>query len=893
MINLSESLLNASAAGFVSLDSTGLISVINPAMVALLHLPTAGSLEGTPLMGRIPPERQLPLQRAMESATHNGRPVDLVLPPPAPSSPRTHLTIEAAGPGEGLTMIGTVRQPDSQVDDDSVNSSGFFEKVVRTMGEGYVLHDRHGAIIDCNPAAEEILGTPREEILGSVPGSPQWGVVKEDGTSFADDDLPTLVTLRAGTPVRNVVIGVRTPDMGRTWIRIHSEPWYEGGELAGVLVTFSDVTREKDNQRSLSQLARVLEASPDLVSMAYPDGTPFYYNPAGLALYGVSDVKELTSKNIADLKPAWASEQLWNEALPVAKRDGVWRGESALLNAAGEEIAIAQVILAMRDETGAITHYATVVHDLSQWKERENHLRYMTEVLEATPDLVSFASPDGLPMYTNRAGRNLLGLSSDHDLDGGSTPKPAREDQKAGKRGHPDWASRRVLEEGMPTALKNGVWEGETALFGTDGREIPMSQLILAHYDNNGEVERLSTIARDISPQKAVQHSLQREVALFSGGPMVVFAWRSNQNSPVEYVSPNVESIFGYTPEEITQVDFHDLVHPSDRLDFDSTFRKALEEGRDFIEQEYRFITNDGEYRWVHDFTVPVKTDQGGLESLRRYILDITERRSAELQQRQFSHILEADPNIVGIFDERGVLLYRNRRAWEQWNLGADTIVVGNLVDEIFPPGARNTLRDRIMPEAARSGFWQGDLMILDGCRRERPVSLIVLGQYGGAEEKLFFSMIASPGSSEGDGGPRNRDTYSDIVSAAQLDGEALQAGAVMSSARKIPLGTAEEISFLNISEARLFKAYGNYSHVLSGEDYEIANYSLAEAEKQLARDGFLRCHRSYLVNLAWVVGMKTFDGQVYLVVDPERQELVPVSRRNLDAVRGALGLKG
>ncbi|MGM0669520.1 MAG: PAS domain S-box protein [Gemmatimonadota bacterium] len=790
-------------------------------------------------------------------------------------------------------MVGTVHQPDDQVDDDPLAASGFFEKVVRTMGEGYVLHDCHGAIIDCNPAAEQILGTRREEILGSVPGSSRWDVVKEDGTPFSDDDLPTIVTLRTGTPVRDVVIGVQNPHEGRTWIRIHSEPWYEGGEIAGALVTFSDVTREKDNQRSLSQLARILEESPDLVSMAYPDGTPFYYNPAGLALYGVSDVEELTSKNIADLKPAWASERLRNEAFPVATRDGVWRGELALLNAAGEEVPVAQVVLAMRDETGVMTHYATIVHDLSEWKSRENHLRYMTEVLEATPDLVSFASPDGSPMYTNRAGRRLLGLSSEHGLDEGSMPKSADEGQKAGQRGHPDWASKRILEEGMPAALENGIWEGETALLGADGREIPMSQLILAHYDNHGEVERLSTIARDISPQKAVQHSLQREVALFSGGPMVVFAWYSNRNSPIEYVSPNVESIFGYTPDEIMRVDFHDLVHPSDRLDFDNTLRKGLEEERDFIEQEYRLMANDGGYRWVHDFTVPIKTDQGALESLRRYLLDITERRSAELQQRQFSHILEAAPNLVGIFDERGVLLYRNRRAWEQWDLGADTIVVGNLVDRIFPPGARNTLRDRIMPEAARNGFWQGNSEILDRYQRERAVSLIVLGQYGGAEEKLYFSMIASPEApDEGDGKPGERDTYSGIVAAARLDGEDLQAGTVMSSARKIPIGTGDEISFLDIDEARLFKAYGNYAHVLSGEDYKIANHSLAEAEKQLARDGFLRCHRSYLVNLAWVVGMKTFEGQVYLVVDAQRQELVPVSRRNLDAVRGALGLR-
>ena len=879
--------------GFAHLDPAGAINTINPAMIRLLQLPASRPLEGTSLLDCIPPGYQLPVQKAMDSAANEHRPVDLVLPTSDPASPRTRLTIEAAVPGDGLTMVGALEQPDDQVDDAALAASGFFETVVQTMGEGYVLHDRHGVAIDCNPAAERIIGAPRAEILGTVPSAPRWDIVKEDGTPFSGDDLPTIVTLRTGTPVRDVVIGVRNSDEGRTWIRIDAAPWCEGGEIVGAIVTFSDVTREKDNQRSLSQLARILEASPDLVSMAYPDGTSFYYNPAGLTLFGVSDVEELTSRNIADLQPAWAAEKLRNEVLPVATREGVWKGESALLNAAGEEVPMAQVVLAMTDETGVITHYATVVHDLSEWKARENHLRYMTEVLEATPDLVSFASPDGAPMYTNRAGRRLLGLSSEHDLDGGSTPKSASEDQKAGQRGHPDWASKRILEEGIPAALEHGIWEGETALLTADGREIPLSQLILAHYDNHGEVERLSTIARDITPQKAIQHSLQREVALFSGGPMVVFARSWDEEGPVEYISPNVESILGHTPDELTQIEFPDLIHPADRGDFEHRVREGLDQGNDSIEQEYRFLAGDGGYRWLYDCTVPIRSDSGHLESLRRYLLDITERRSVEHQKRQFGHILEAAPSIIGIFDERGVLLYRNRRTWEQWGLGADTIVVGNLVDTIFPAAARDALRDRIMPEAARNGFWQGESTLLDGDQRERDVSLIVLGRYGGGEEPLYFSLIASPRTlDEGGRASRDRETYSGIVDAARLDGEELRAGAVVSSARKIPIGTGDEVSFLAIDEARLFKAYGNYAHVLSGEDYRIANHSLAEAEQRLTREGFLRCHRSYLVNLAWVVGMRTVEGQVYLVVDADRQELVPVSRRNLDAVRGALGLR-
>lgn len=44
-----------------------------------------------------------------------------------------------------------------------------------------------------------------------------------------------------------------------------------------------------------------------------------------------------------------------------------------------------------------------------------------------------------------------------------------------------------IREQGIPTAIRDGVWSGETALFATNGVEIPVSQVILSHRDDPGE----------------------------------------------------------------------------------------------------------------------------------------------------------------------------------------------------------------------------------------------------------------------------------------------------------------------------------------------------------------------------------------------------------------------
>lgn len=87
-------------------------------------------------------------------------------------------------------------------------------------------------------------------------------------------------------------------------------------------------------------------------------------------------------------------------------------------------------------------------------------------------------------------------------------------------------------------------------------------------------------------------------------------------------------------------------------------------------------------------------------------------------------------------------------------------------------------------------------------------------------------------------------------------------------------------------------RAEGHYSLLYVGGEKLFCPWSLTEAESRLAVSGFVRTHRSYLVNPAHVssferqkdTGMLWFDGVASL---PK----VPVSRSRMTQVREALGL--
>lgn len=115
----------------------------------------------------------------------------------------------------------------------------------------------------------------------------------------------------------------------------------------------------------------------------------------------------------------------------------------------------------------------------------------LSEITETTTDLVVTITIDGCILYMNKAGRKIIGIGENEDISNLRISDY-----------HPKWASDLILNEGIPDAIREGAWVGETAFFGRDGREIPFSQVIVVHKNPDGTVRNLSTIGRDISERK-------------------------------------------------------------------------------------------------------------------------------------------------------------------------------------------------------------------------------------------------------------------------------------------------------------------------------------------------------------------------------------------------------
>ena len=136
--------------------------------------------------------------------------------------------------------------------------------------------------------------------------------------------------------------------------------------------------------------------------------------------------------------------------------------------------------------------------EMAERKRAEAAQARLNAIIDGTPDFVGSADTTGRVLYLNPAARRMIGMEKGADI---SSMKVSDF--------HPGWAARIVSTEGIPGAIHDGSWAGETALQHRDGREIHVSQVIIAHKSPGGGIEHLSTVMRDISERKEAEEALR------------------------------------------------------------------------------------------------------------------------------------------------------------------------------------------------------------------------------------------------------------------------------------------------------------------------------------------------------------------------------------------------
>jgi diguanylate cyclase (GGDEF)-like protein/PAS domain S-box-containing protein len=310
-----------------------------------------------------------------------------------------------------------------------------------------------------------------------------------------DPDIPFIFV--SGT------IGEETAVIG---MRAGAQDYVMKGNLARLVpavyreIADAKVRRERRNaEQTVRRLSQVVEQAADSVFITDPQGKIEYVNPAFERLTGYS-AAEAIGTTPALIKSGQHDDAFFKKMWDTILAGGVFKDTLVNRRKDGALFYEEKTVVPLFDSAMQISSFVSTGRDITEKIRAEETRTQLLEMLAATTDFVAIVDSDGRLRYLNRAGRAMAGL-------------PNADDASAIHLAdcHPQWAAQRLLTEAFPMARSEGAWHGETAVMRADGREIAVSQVVLAHGGSGGTPEFFSIIARDISERKRFEEELKRQ----------------------------------------------------------------------------------------------------------------------------------------------------------------------------------------------------------------------------------------------------------------------------------------------------------------------------------------------------------------------------------------------
>ncbi|HEY7282679.1 MAG TPA: GAF domain-containing protein [Actinomycetota bacterium] len=136
-------------------------------------------------------------------------------------------------------------------------------------------------------------------------------------------------------------------------------------------------------------------------------------------------------------------------------------------------------------------------------------------------------------------------------------------------------------------------------------------------------------------PPDEVPEAEARYRALVETTPVVSYTNAIGSPSTCRYISPQIEALTGYTPEEWMAEPgiWQSLLHPEDREAEIAKDAEHNESGAPYS-SEYRLVARDGREVWVRDEAVIVRGGEGEPDLWQGVMVEVTDRKLTELQLR-------------------------------------------------------------------------------------------------------------------------------------------------------------------------------------------------------------------------------------------------------------------
>lgn len=246
------------------------------------------------------------------------------------------------------------------------------------IDQGLIYLDANSVVISANHTAEQLLGVPRNILIGRKLLDCSPAVINEDGVHLASHQHPVMITLQSGKPLKDVVLGLFNAETHKDiWLTISLFPETREGEYKPqrVLITLKDVTSQKMAEVRFSMASIIVNNINEGIFVTDKEGRIISINDAFTRLTGFA-YQDVSGKSYSVL----ITDINKNKSVELnANIDNVvnWQGEIWRHHKFNGGFPSWTTINVVRDSNDRITNYIHVFMDITCLNKTNNYLSFL------------------------------------------------------------------------------------------------------------------------------------------------------------------------------------------------------------------------------------------------------------------------------------------------------------------------------------------------------------------------------------------------------------------------------------------------------------------------------------------------------------------------------------
>ncbi len=491
------------------------------------------------------------------------------------------------------------------------------------VGAGLWIMDVDNSRVWVSPKSRELFHFgPDEEIHYES----YFRVIHPDDRDRVHQDVQR--TLRSGENL-NCDYRIVLPDGSIRWIVSRGQRFLKStGEPDRIMGLSLDITerklREAAEIESTERYQAVVEAFDGFIYICSPDYRMEFMNQRLIERTGRNAVGEMCYKALHDR----------DSICEWCVNDRVFQGETVRweVQSPKDQRWYYVANTPVRHADGTISKQSMIM-DITERKRAEEALEesrtQIAAIMNSTEDFIWSVDVKRFGLTTfNAALRNYFFRGRGIEISLGMAP----EDMLP-----PDYAAK--WHEFYQRALQEGPFVIE--YFTSAKTHVLLLSINLLKRD--GEVFGISVLGKDITDLKRAEQEIRRSEERFrqvaeNVGDVI---WEVDANGLYRYMSPAVEKVLGYNPDElIGKMHFYDLFAPEVREELKAAAFQVLAAKKSFRAFSNANMSKDGKIVHLETSGVPVLDEFGNLVGYRGSDTDVTERKRAEEELKESEEAL-------------------------------------------------------------------------------------------------------------------------------------------------------------------------------------------------------------------------------------------------------------